>query len=308
MTAPHLPRARTITPHEGSAVAPSDPLHFPLDAAELDAVVHASLDEDRAFEDLTTLATIQSDRRARGSIVARAPGTIAGIPLAVTAFRLLDPHATVRIDADDGTAVDRDTQVLRITGSARAILSAERVALNWMQRLSGIATLTARYVAAIRGTGAVIVDTRKTTPGWRRLEKYAVRAGGGGNHRAHLAAAILIKDNHLAALGDVAVAVQRARALAPAGTRVEVECERLDQVDAALAARADAILLDNMSPGELRACVERIDGRALVEASGGISLESAHAVAATGVDWISVGALTHSAPALDLSLDFDPPG
>ncbi|HET7585573.1 MAG TPA: carboxylating nicotinate-nucleotide diphosphorylase [Gemmatimonadaceae bacterium] len=308
MTAPHLPRARTITPHQGTAVARGDRLRFPLDDAALEAVVRASLDEDHAFEDLTTLATVRSERRAHAGIVARQPGTIAGIPLAVTAFRLLDPHVTIRVDADDGTAVSAGTQVLRIAGSARAILSAERVALNWLQRLSGIATLTARYVAAIRGTGAVIVDTRKTTPGWRQLEKYAVRAGGGGNHRAHLASAILIKDNHLAAVdGDVALAVQRSRAFAPRGVRVEVECDTAEQADAALSARADAILLDNMSVDDLRACVERIAGRALVEASGGVTLETVRAIAETGVDWISVGALTHSARALDLSLEFETP-
>jgi nicotinate-nucleotide pyrophosphorylase (carboxylating) len=185
------------------------------------------------------------------------------------------------------------------------LLSAERVALNFMQRLSGIATMTARYVEAIAGTGAHILDTRKTTPLLRRLEKYAVRAGGGLNHRMDLASAVLIKDNHLAAVdGDVALAVSRARALA-AGIKIEVECDTLEQVRAAVGAGADIILLDNMQLMELREAVKLVDGKAVTEASGGITLNTVRLVAETGVDWISVGALTHSAPALDLALDFD---
>jgi nicotinate-nucleotide pyrophosphorylase (carboxylating) len=196
--------------------------------------------------------------------------------------------------------------VLYVTGHARALLSAERVALNFLQRLSGIASLTAKYVACVAGTGASILDTRKTTPGWRALEKYAVRAGGGVNHRMHLASAVLIKDNHLAALdGDVAVAVSRARELAPAGVRVEVECDRLEQVQAALDAGADIILLDNMSLDLMRECVALVNGRATTEASGGVNLQTVRGIAETGVDWISVGALTHSAPSMDLGLDFE---
>jgi nicotinate-nucleotide pyrophosphorylase (carboxylating) len=185
-------------------------------------------------------------------------------------------------------------------------LSAERVALNFMQRLSGIATLTARYVEAVAGTGVHILDTRKTTPLWRRLEKYAVRAGGGLNHRLDLSAAVLIKDNHLAAVeGDIALAVSRARAVAPSGIKVEVECDTLDQVREAIDAGADIILLDNMQLVTLRAAVKLVDGRAVTEASGGVTLDTVRSIAETGVDWISVGALTHSAPALDLALDFD---
>jgi nicotinate-nucleotide pyrophosphorylase len=195
--------------------------------------------------------------------------------------------------------------VLEIEGAARAMLSCERVALNFVQRLSGIATLTARFVDAVRGTNARILDTRKTTPGLRVLERYAVRCGGGTNHRDDLAAAVLIKDNHLAAVGgDVALAVRRAREHARIGLQVEVECDRRDQVVVALASEADVILLDNMSCDEMRACVELVGGAAIVEASGGITLENVRAVADTGVDWISIGALTHSAPALDLALDF----
>jgi nicotinate-nucleotide pyrophosphorylase (carboxylating) len=193
-----------------------------------------------------------------------------------------------------------------LSGHARGILSAERVALNFMQRLSGIASLTARYVDAVAGTGAHILDTRKTTPGMRRLEKYAVRAGGGMNHRMDLASAVLIKDNHLAAVeGDVAIAVKRARAVGPAGIKVEVECDNVDQVRAAMDAGADVIMLDNMSLTDMREAVKIVDGRAVIEASGGVTLETVRRIAETGVNWISVGALTHSAPALDLALDFD---
>jgi nicotinate-nucleotide pyrophosphorylase (carboxylating) len=186
------------------------------------------------------------------------------------------------------------------------LLAAERVALNFMQRLSGIATLTARYVDAVKGTRAKILDTRKTTPGWRLLEKYAVRAGGGTNHRLNLSAAVLIKDNHLAAVdGDVGLAVRRARDLAPAGTKIEVECDRIEQVGAAVEAGADIIMFDNMAPDEMARCVELVRSRATTEASGGVSLQTVRAIAQAGVDWISVGALTHSAPALDLALDFE---
>ncbi len=196
--------------------------------------------------------------------------------------------------------------MLLITGHARALLSAERVALNYLQRLSGIATITARYVEAVRGTNAKILDTRKTTPGWRSLEKYAVRAGGGTNHRMDLSTGVLIKDNHLAALdGDVARAVSRAREQAPRGIKIEVECDRIDQVERAVEAGADIILLDNMAPPVLAECVRLVAGRAILEASGGVNLSTVRAIAETGVDWISVGALTHSAPSLDLGLDFE---
>jgi nicotinate-nucleotide pyrophosphorylase (carboxylating) len=175
-----------------------------------------------------------------------------------------------------------------------------------MQRLSGIATLTARYVDLVKGTKAKILDTRKTTPGWRLLEKYAVRAGGGTNHRLNLSAAVLIKDNHLAAVdGDVALAVRRARDLAPPGTMIEVECDRIEQVGAAVAANADIIMFDNMAPEQMAECVRLVAGRAVTEASGGVNLQTVRDIALAGVDWISVGALTHSAPALDLALDFE---
>ncbi|HEX6599704.1 MAG TPA: carboxylating nicotinate-nucleotide diphosphorylase [Gemmatimonadaceae bacterium] len=281
-------------------------LRFPYSQDELSAIVKDALDEDGAFNDLTTIATVVSDRHARGRLVARANGVVCGVPLAVEAFRQLDDKITIRIDHEDGARIKPGDSVLYLSGHARALLAAERVALNFMQRLSGVASITARYVDAVRGTRAKILDTRKTTPGWRLLEKYAVRAGGGTNHRLDLSSAVLIKDNHLAAVdGDVVVAVRRARDLAPAGTKVEVECDRIDQVRASLEAKADIILLDNMTPDQMRECVALVDHRAITEASGGVNLETVRAIAETGVDWISVGALTHSAPSLDLALDFE---
>jgi nicotinate-nucleotide pyrophosphorylase (carboxylating) len=281
-------------------------LHFPLTRKELAAVVTAALEEDDTRHDITTAATVKSNRRARCRLVARQAGVVAGLPLACEAFEQLDPAVTMRVEHPDGSRVGAQTPVMFLSGHAHGLLSAERVALNFMQRLSGIASITARYVDAIAGTRAHILDTRKTTPLLRRLEKYAIRAGGGLNHRMDLASAVLIKDNHLAALdGDIALAVSRARAVAPAGIKVEVECDTLDQVRTAIDAGADIILLDNMQLLELREAVKLVDGRAVTEASGGITLETVRLVAETGVDWISVGALTHSAPALDLALDFD---
>jgi nicotinate-nucleotide pyrophosphorylase (carboxylating) len=281
-------------------------LHFPLTAKETRAIVAAALEEDNTRHDITTVATVVSDRRARCRLVARQSGVIAGLRLACDAFEQLDKAVTIRIDHDDGSKVRAEIPVMFLSGHARGLLSAERVALNFVQHLSGIATLTARYVEAVAGTGAHILDTRKTTPGFRRLEKYAVRAGGGLNHRMDLSSAVLIKDNHLAAVdGNIGVAVKRARAAAPAGIKVEVECDRLDQVEAALDAGADVIMLDNMQLTDLREAVKLVEGRAVTEASGGVTLDSVRRIAETGVNWISVGALTHSAPALDLALDFD---
>jgi nicotinate-nucleotide pyrophosphorylase (carboxylating) len=281
-------------------------LHFPLTAKETRAIVAAALEEDDTKHDITTAATVLSDRRARCRLVARQPGVIAGLPLAREAFEQLDKAVTVRIDHDDGSRVGPATPVMFLSGHARGLLSAERVALNFVQHLSGIASLTARYVEAVAGTRAHILDTRKTTPGLRRLEKYAVRAGGGLNHRMDLSSAVLIKDNHLAAVdGDIRAAIKRARALASSGIKVEVECDTLDQVKTAIDAEADVIMLDNMSLVDLREAVKLVDGSAVTEASGGVTLETVRRIAETGVDWISVGALTHSAPALDLALDFD---
>jgi nicotinate-nucleotide pyrophosphorylase (carboxylating) len=286
-------------------VSRHDAMTFPLPGAMSSALVRAALDEDRAREDVTTLAMVPPDLRASAELVARSPGVLAGLPLVQAVFRSLDDAMTLRELKSDGARVSANETVLEIRGPARAMLSGERVALNFVQRLSGIATLTARFVDAVRGTNAKILDTRKTTPGLRVLERYAVRCGGGTNHRDDLAAAVLIKDNHLATIGgDIALAVRRAREFARAGIQVEVECDRRDQVVAALAAKADVILLDNMSCDEMRGCVELAGGAAIVEASGGITLANVREVAETGVDWISIGALTHSAPALDLALDF----
>lgn len=296
---------RTVTPLSIPALDPVGTLRFPLKQQVLDVMVRSALDEDGAFNDLTTIATVVSERRARATIVAREQGVVCGVPLALNTFRLLDPKVAIRIDAEDGVRVGPGASVLFVNGNARALLSAERVALNFLQRLSGIASLTAQFVAAVEGTGAKILDTRKTTPGWRQLEKYAVRAGGGHNHRMDLSSAVLIKDNHLSALdGDIAKAVHRARELA-SGVKVEVECDTLEQVERAMRAGADVIMLDNMPTDQMREAVRVVRGRATTEASGGVNLTSVRAIAETGVDWISVGALTHSAPALDLALDFD---
>ena len=281
-------------------------LHFPLTKKETTAIVAAALQEDDTRHDITTAATVKSNRRARCRLVARQTGVIAGLPLACEAFEQLDPAVTIRIEHEDGSRIRPDTPVIFLSGHAVGLLSAERVALNFVQRLSGIATMTARYVEAVVGTGVHILDTRKTTPLLRRLEKYAVRAGGGLNHRMDLSSAVLIKDNHLAAVdGDIELAVSRARAVAPLGIKVEVECDTLDQVRAAIDAGADVIMLDNMQLAELRQAVQLVDGQAVTEASGGVTLDTVRPIAETGVDWISVGALTHSAPALDLALDFD---
>ena len=297
---------RTITPLSVPAVDGAGILRFPLRQEVLAETVRSALQEDGAFNDVTTIATVVSDRRSRATLVARESGVVCGIPLALESFRLLDPKVSIRVDHEDGTHVRAGEPVLFVTGHARGLLSAERVALNYMQRLSGIATLTARYVDAVRGTRAKILDTRKTTPGWRMLEKYAVRAGGGTNHRMDLSTGVLIKDNHLAALdGDIAKAVSRSRALAPRGVPIEVECDSIEQVDRAATAGADVILLDNMTLEQMAECVKLVHGRAILEASGGVTLGSVRRIADTGVDWISVGALTHSAPSMDLALDFE---
>jgi nicotinate-nucleotide pyrophosphorylase (carboxylating) len=300
-------KPRTITPTQLPALGPSEGrLAFPLSQLQLAALVHTALEEDGAFNDVTTIATVVSTRRARAMVVARRAGVVSGVPLALEAFRQLNPKVTMRVDVEDGGHVQAGTPIIFVSGHARGMLSAERVALNFMQHLSGVATLTAQFVDAVRGTRARIVDTRKTTPGWRVLEKYAVRCGGGQNHRMDLASSVLIKDNHLAALdGNVQLAVQRAREVAPPGARIEVECENIPQVEAALDANADIILLDNMTPPQLADAVTLVNHRAVVEASGRVRLENVRAIADTGVDWISAGSLTHSPPALDLALDFD---
>jgi nicotinate-nucleotide pyrophosphorylase (carboxylating) len=264
------------------------------------AAVARALAEDIGTGDVTTAATVDEHARGRALIIQKAPGVVFGLDATEATFAALDPDVRTERLAPEGEWREGGP-VLRVEGSARALLSAERTALNFLQRLSGVATLTAAYVRAVEGTGARILDTRKTTPGLRALEKAAVAAGGGTNHRAGLYDAILIKENHAAAAGGVGEAVRRARAAAPE-LPLEVEARNLAEVEEALAAGAPRILLDNMNPAELRAAVRYVGGRAELEASGGITLETLKDAAATGVDFISVGALTHSAPALDFSL------
>ena len=279
-----------------------------LDRDGREAIIDLALAEDIGGGDVTTWATVPADAVARGTIIAKAPGIVSGLDVAAAVFRRINSAVDFEPRVADGQQVSPDAVVAGVAGSAQSLLTAERVALNLLQRLSGVATLTARYVAAVAGTGARIVDTRKTTPGLRALEKAAVRHGGGHNHRFGLADGVLIKDNHLAAVGGpdrVARAVRLARERAPHTLRIEVEVTTLDEVRQAVAAGADVILLDNMDVPTLRRAVDLVSGQALLEASGGITLETVRAVAETGVDLISVGALTHSAPALDLSLGFD---
>jgi len=263
-------------------------------------VVAAALAEDLGDGDVTTAATVPAGVSARATISQKAPGVIYGLEAAERAFRALDPNARITRLVDEGEWRDGGP-VLEVEGSAAAILAAERTALNFLARLSGVATLTARCVRIVDGTPARILDTRKTTPGLRALEKAAVAAGGGANYRAGLYDAVLIKENHAALAGGVGEAVRRARERAP-GVPLEVECRTPAEVDEALAAGAPRILLDNMTPEQLKAIVRQVDGRAELEASGGITLQSLRAVAESGVNFISMGALTHSAPALDLSL------
>jgi nicotinate-nucleotide pyrophosphorylase (carboxylating) len=280
-----------------------------LSAAEIRQAVQAALAEDIGSGDVTTLATVPETATARAVLRAREPLVVAGLDFARAAFRELSTAVKIERLAKDGQRVKTGANLLRISGPARAILSAERGALNFIQRLSGIATLTAQFVDAIKGTPAQILDTRKTTPGWRRFEKYAVTCGGGHNHRLGLFDLVLIKDNHLVALrgaqpNAIAAGVCRAREKFPQ-LQIEVEADTLVQAGQAAAAGADIILLDNMKPAQLRLAVQKIKGRAKTEASGGVSLANVRAIAKTGVDFISVGALTHSARAVDIGLDFE---
>jgi nicotinate-nucleotide pyrophosphorylase (carboxylating) len=267
-------------------------------------IVARALAEDVGDGDVTTAATVPESARGRALITQKAPGVVFGMDAGEQTFRALDPGIAIERLTAEGKWRDGGP-VLRIEGSARAILTAERTALNFMQRLSGVATLTARYVKAVEGTGARILDTRKTTPGLRALEKAAVAAGGGTNHRPGLYDAVLIKENHAALAGGVGKAVRRARDRA-AGLALEVECRTIAEVDEALEAGAPRILLDNMSVELLGAAVARVAGRAELEASGGVRLETVREIASTGVQFVSVGALTHSPPALDLSLTLEP--
>jgi nicotinate-nucleotide pyrophosphorylase (carboxylating) len=277
---------------------------MPTELTELEPLVRRALAEDLGAGDLTTQATVPAGTCARAQITQKQPGVLYGVDVAELTFAVLDPGARFARLAQEGVWRDGGP-VLVVEGSAAALLSAERTALNLLQRLSGVATLTARYVEAVRGTRARVLDTRKTTPGLRALEKAAVAAGGGTNHRAGLFDAILIKENHAAIAGGVGEAVRLARAAAP-DVPLEVECRTGEEVDEALAAGARRLLLDNMTPAQMHAIVERVGDRAELEASGGIDLETIRDVAETGVHFISVGALTHSAPSLDLSLLLEP--
>ena len=275
-------------------------------------IVRQALREDVGAGDATTLATVPAEAVAAALMAAPEPLVACGLALAEAVFKEVSPAVEIARQIEDGQKAARGQVLMRVRGPARALLTGERVALNFVQRLSGVATLTARFVEAVAGTRARILDTRKTTPGWRQLEKYAVTQGGGGNQRFGLYDRILIKDNHLAALrgeapNAIEAAVRRARAQYPQ-LQVEVEAETLEQVEQAVVARADIILFDNMSVEDLRAAVWIVNGRAKTEASGGVSLPTVRAIAETGVDFISVGALTHSARASDIGLDFEEPG
>ncbi|HEX6132583.1 MAG TPA: carboxylating nicotinate-nucleotide diphosphorylase [Longimicrobiales bacterium] len=286
---------------------------LPASLAIDDAALHLidlALDEDRGPGDWTTRWTVPARTRVQATIVAKDTGVIAGVPLAVAVFLRLDPRVQVDIIAADGDRVRAGEPVMRLRGPGRAILTGERVALNFLQRLSGVATLTRRFVDAIEGTGARILDTRKTTPGWRTLEKKAVRAGGGENHRAGLYDMVLIKENHAAIAGGITEAVKRVREHNTHDLPITVEVHSMDDLEAALSARVERVLLDNFDTPTTRRLVERARAHRrppIIEASGNMTLKRVREVAEAGVDFISVGALTHSAPAFDLSLRIDRP-
>jgi nicotinate-nucleotide pyrophosphorylase (carboxylating) len=271
---------------------------------EIDRIIRLALREDIGMGDLTTMATVEPGTTARAELVAKEDFVLAGLAVARQVFRVLDPAIAFEMLTVDGRPVRRGEVIAWLKGDAALLLQGERVALNLLQRLSGIATQTSHFVAEVRGTRARILDTRKTTPGLRLLEKYAVRMGGGHNHRFSLADGVLIKENHITAAGSLTAAVQRAKDRVPHTLRIEVETRDLDEVTEALAAGAEIILLDNMDTDLLRQAVQLIDGRARTEASGGVNLETVRAIAETGVDFISVGALTHSVRAADISMLF----
>jgi len=275
-----------------------------LERRQIQRVVDMALDEDAPFGDLTSQTLVPAAAVARADLVAREPGVLAGAEVFAIAMTTLDDDVVVALHAADGDSFAKGDVLAHVEGPARVVLQAERVALNLVQRMTGIATLTRTYVEAVAGTDARVVDTRKTTPGLRALERHAVRCGGGHNHRYSLSDAVMAKDNHLAVIPDLTSALRQAKIDLPHTTHIEVEVDRLDQLDAVLASEAaGTIMLDNFSLDDLRTGVATIGGRALVEASGGITLETIGDIARTGVDVISVGALTHSVRALDLGLD-----
>lgn len=277
---------------------------LPLSEVELDAFVHDTLAEDLGVGgDVTSNAVVPEQARLQAVMATREAMVVAGLPLAAKFFQALDPNATVDVKAKDGEKLPAGAELMVVTGSARALLTAERSALNTVQHLSGIATLTRQYVDAIDGTGCILLDTRKTLPGLRTLEKYATRMGGAHNHRMRLDDGVLIKDNHIAILGSIEAAVKAAKA-ANTGLQVQVEVDTLEQIEPALQAGADRLLLDNMSPDTLRQAVALVAGRVPLEASGGVNLQTIRAIAETGVTYVSVGRITQSAPAVDIGLDF----
>ncbi|KNX36599.1 carboxylating nicotinate-nucleotide diphosphorylase [Luteipulveratus halotolerans] len=274
-----------------------------LERRQIQRVVEMALDEDAPSGDLTSEAFIPESASATADLVAREPGVMAGGEVFEVAMTAYDPSVEVELLIADGDRFEARDVLARVSGPARAVLRCERIALNLVQRMSAIATQTAAYVAAVEGTSARVVDTRKTTPGLRALERHAVRCGGGHNHRFSLSDAVMAKDNHVALLPDLTEAIRRARATLPHTTHIEVEVDRLDQIEPVLAGGVDTILLDNFSLADLRTGVEQVGDRAVVEASGGVTLDTIGDIARTGVDVISVGALTHSVRALDLGLD-----
>ena len=276
---------------------------FDIPDAYLTEIVRTALIEDAPWGDLTTNAVVPESVLARGVIESAACGILAGMPVVIEVFRQIDQSVTVKPLVAEGSAILPEEPLGIVEGPARAVLTGERVALNFLQRLSGIATLTGRFVEAVAGTGVAIADTRKTTPGLRQLQRYAVRAGGGANHRMCLSDAVMIKDNHIVAAGGIVAAVERARRCVPHTCTVTVECETLAHVSEALEAKADILLLDNMDPHTLRQAVGLVAGKAVTEASGGVNVNNVADIAATGVDIISVGALTHSAAALDMRIE-----
>jgi nicotinate-nucleotide pyrophosphorylase (carboxylating) len=284
----------------------AEPSHLPLHRIQYEGVVRAALEEDLGRAgDLTTDGVVSSDSVATASLAARSAGVVAGLDVAIAAFQMLDENVRISVERPDGAAVAAGSRLARVDGPARAILTGERVALNFLGRLCGVATATAGMVDAIQGHDAHIICTRKTTPGLRTLEKYAVRVRGGMNHRFGLDDAVLIKDNHVALAGGVAEAVDRVRKRAGHMVKIQVEVDTLEQLDTLIPLGVDAVMLDNMDHATMRQAVNKVAGRMLVEASGGITPETVAAVAATGVNLISSGALTHSVKALDIGLDID---
>jgi len=275
---------------------------FPV--AQLDAIIDRALFEDLPGGDLTSSVTVGAEKRARAVAVARQELVVCGFSVFARVFERVDPFSRTTSTSTEGARVERGQVLWTVEGNARALLAAERTALNFVQRMSGIATLARAYVDALpKGSTAIVADTRKTTPGLRLLERYAVRTGGAHNHRNDLSSAVLIKDNHIVAAGGIERAVENARRGAPHTSRIEIEVQNLEELERALAARADVVLLDNFDPARLKEAVRRAKGRAVLEASGGVTLETVAEIAATGVDVISVGALTHSAPSADIALD-----